>query len=73
MTKIASDATLLRQAKTSLKITENALSSAESALSSAERQRDSFRKRAFDAEQEVATWKARFDLLLTKAGKIDAA
>ena len=66
MTRIASDATLLRQAKTSLKLTENA-------LSSAERQRDSYRARATAAELEVATWKARFDLLLTKAGKIDDA
>jgi hypothetical protein len=63
MGKIASDATLLRSARADLNKTS-------AALKAAEQQRDQYRARATLAEQEVAAWKARFDLLLQKAGKM---
>ena len=64
MGRIASDATLLRGVKAQLKITEGQ-------LSAVEKQRDAYRARSTAAEQEVAAWKARFDLLLQKAGKME--
>lgn len=61
MGKPASDATLLRQARAELKRETEA-------RRLAEQQRDAYRARATAAEQEVAAWKARFDMLLQKAG-----
>ena len=61
MGKIASDATLLRR----FKAESNSL---KDTLAAMRVERDTFRARATKAEQEVAEWKARFDILLRRDG-----
>lgn len=65
MGRVASDATLLRQARSELRATEIALCKANARA-------DEFRVRATKAEQEVAAWKTRFDLLLIAQGTAGA-
>ena len=61
MGRIASDATMLRAAKAELVLVKKV--SAETVT-----QRDAYRARATKAEQDVAEWKLRFDLLLRRDG-----
>ena len=62
MSKPPSDVTQLRALKTAMKHTKDQ-------LDSTLRERDVYRARATKAEQEVAEWKQRFDLLLKKEPK----
>jgi hypothetical protein len=59
MGRVASDTTLLRAAKAEL-------AREKIAYADAAAQRDAYRARATKAEQEVAEWKARFDILLRR-------
>jgi FtsZ-binding cell division protein ZapB len=59
MGRVASDATLLRAARAELKRER-------SAYENIAAQRDAYRARATKAEQELAEWKARFDILLRR-------
>lgn len=59
MSKTPSDATLIRTLK-------RQLSEANSSFASMKFERDHFRARATKAEQEVAEWKTRFDILLRR-------
>lgn len=62
MSRAPSEATQLRNAKSALKETQTL-------LRQAEQQRDAYRARATKAEQELAEWKQRFDLLLQTTAK----
>lgn len=59
MRRQPSDATALRTARTELKRVQGE-------LAQAIRQRDEYRARATKAEQELAQWRERFDLLLRR-------
>lgn len=59
MSKPPSDATMLRTVKAELARTEKERVALRT-------QRDEYRVRATKAEQEVAEWKARFDILLRR-------
>lgn len=64
MSKPPSEATQIRSLKSQVKeVFED--------KQAAEKARDIWRARATKAEEEAAEWKARFDLLLSKAGVIE--
>ena len=60
-------------AETTLIATRARLKQSQVECSRAMAQCEAYRVRATKAEQEVAEWKRRFDLLLTKAEKVDLA
>lgn len=62
MSKAPSDATLLRQAKSKL-------SDMERQFNTKKAEAEAYRVRATKAEQEVAEWKKRFDILLAREPK----
>jgi hypothetical protein len=66
MAKAQSEATQLRKARADLK-------RATMRLNTVTMQCEAYRVRATKAEQDCADWKSRFDLLLTKAGKVEIA